>query len=151
MEFSRQTRRLRSINLTPLIDVMFFLIVFFMVSTSFVMSESMELILPSDNTSDTPASTIDSDILHITVNVKGEIEVGDKTININQFDQLIRKIIEQNKDRKIVLSSTPGVSVQQLVNALDVIYVNGGKNVQVDHYYMGEHPDIGNDVKMEQP
>lgn len=148
MEFTRHSRRLRSVNLTPLIDVMFFLIIFFMVSTSFVMSESMELILPSDGTEDASA-TDESDVLRVAVNLDGQIEVRDRVIGINQFDQLIRRVLKQNKDQKIVLSSTPGVSVQQLVNALDVVYVNGGKNVQVDHYYLGDTPDIGGDVQLE--
>src|SRR5262245_56968075 len=48
MNFERTTRRKPlSPNLTPLIDVLFILIIFFMLTTSFMRIESLELILPS--------------------------------------------------------------------------------------------------------
>lgn len=47
MEFERTSRRKVNLPLIPLIDVIFILIVFFMLTTSFMRIESLELLLPS--------------------------------------------------------------------------------------------------------
>ena len=47
MDFERTSRRKLNLPLTPLIDVVFILIIFFMLTTSFMRIESLELLLPS--------------------------------------------------------------------------------------------------------
>lgn len=144
MQFERQARRARHINLTPLIDVVFLLIVFFMMSTSFVMSESIELLLPSSGASD----VVLEDVAELHVRTDGSVRYNDQRYDANALDRLIRRMLRDNPEQKILLLSTPGVKVQELVTVMDLIYVNGGRNVQIDHLYKGRRPDIGHDVKL---
>lgn len=144
MQFERQSRRASQINLTPLIDVVFLLIVFFMLSTSFVMSESMELLLPSSHAK----SVTTDEVMEMRVKPDGTVLMQDRVFDMNALDREIRDVLKTHPDQKILLLSTDGVKVQELVTVMDLIYVNGGRNVQIDHHYNGKGPNLGHDVQL---
>ncbi len=128
MQFARRTRKSHSISLTPLIDVMFCLVLFFMVSTSFVLSESLELSLPSGK----PAAEAPSDVMQLLVRQDGTIVSGKASYSITQLDTVLMNTLGENPDQKILLLSGQDVTVQQLVSVMDLVYLNGGRNVQID-------------------
>lgn len=146
MEFDRQIRRGHHVDLTPLTDVMFILIIFFMITTSFVLSESIELKLPSDAASGADAS---ANVLAVTVNQTGEVEVSGNRYSRVDFKEIMRRIIARNPDQAIRLSAVSGASVQQLISVLDLIYLQGGKHVQIDQMFAGATSNIGGDVMMD--
>lgn len=128
MQFERRQRRARAVNLTPLIDVVFLLIVFFMLSTSFVMSESLELSLPSGK-----AASVDSkEVMQMLVRQDGTILHDNQGYTLEELDVLLMSMLGSNPDQKILLLSGRDVNVQQLVSVMDLVYLNGGRNVQID-------------------
>lgn len=146
MDFDRQTRRARQIDLTPLIDVVFLLVVFFMLSTSFVLSEAIELTLPS---SDGAEGTIDSNTIALTVQQDGSIAAGKQIYDANMLDRVVRELLKRDASQSFMLLAAPGATVQQMITAMDILYVNGAKNVQMDHLYEGDSPDFGDEVQIE--
>lgn len=128
MEFERDSRRARELNLTPLVDIILMLVIFFMLSTSFIVSESMELSLPSGNVQ--PANL--PDILRIRITPSGNVVVNEQEMARDGLNQLLVSQLAVKPETKIALFTTPGVSVQQLVSILDEVYLTGGTNVQVD-------------------
>ncbi len=131
MEFERRERFVRHIDLTALVDVVFHLMVFFMLTTTFVVSESMELALPSSATA--PASTISTPSLtRIVVAQGGRITIGGTEVSADQLQTILITTLGEKPDARIVILSTPGVLVQELVSVLDMVYFAGGRNVQVD-------------------
>lgn len=145
MEIERERRAARTVNLTPLIDVVFLLIVFFMLSTSFVMSESLELSLPSRGGAK-KAVQGDNRVMNLVVKQDGGINVSGKEYDITMLDTVLQKVIEKNPDQRMMILSTDNVSVQQLVAVMDMIYLIGGKQVQIDHY---GREGAGFDVQLE--
>ncbi len=128
MEFQRDTRRTRELNLTPLVDIILMLVIFFMLSTSFVVSESMELSLPEAKAA--PVNL--PDILRIRINPAGTVVVNDQEMDRTGLNGLLVTQLANKPNSKIAIFTTPGVSVQQLVSILDEVYLTGGTNVQVD-------------------
>ncbi len=143
MDFDRHIRRSHHPDLTALTDVMFILIIFFMITTSFVLSESLEVKLPSDISSN-PAPA--KHMLAVTVNVAGQVEVSGNLYSSADFKEIMRRIIARNPNQAIALSAAAGASVQQLISVLDIIYLQGGKNVQIDQMFAGAASNIGGDV-----
>jgi biopolymer transport protein ExbD len=129
MDFQRTSRRVHEINLTALIDIVFHLMVFVMLTTSFVVAESMELSLPSGKSSSAPASL---NIMRIKILSDNTMQVDNQPMNAEQMNAALSARIASDADVKIAVLSTPGVSVQQLVTVLDAVYLTGGRNVQVD-------------------
>jgi len=129
MDFQRTSRRVQELNLTALIDIVFHLLVFVMLTTSFVVAESMELSLPSGKSS---ASVAAGSVLRIQIASDGSVLVDNQPMNMEQMNEALGARIASNADIKIAVLSTAGVSVQQLIAVLDAVYLTGGRNVQVD-------------------
>ena len=73
LDFDRRQRLVKEINLTALIDIVFHLMVFVMVTTTFVVSESMELSLPSGKSPAMASSPLN--ILRIEIISDGSVRV----------------------------------------------------------------------------
>ena len=129
MEFERTGRRAREIDLTPLIDIVFQLVIFFMVTTSFTVSESMELSLPSENSAHTSTQ---EQFMRIAIARGGAVTVDDTPLSIDALDTLLVDRLGNAPDTSVVVLTTPGVSVQEMVRVIDKVYLNGGRNLQVD-------------------
>lgn len=130
IDFERRRRLVSEMNLTALIDIVFHLMVFVMLTTSFVVAESMELSLPSGKA---PASTAAAlNILRIEIVSDGSVRVNNQPMTMPQMNSVLADRVGDNPDTKIAILTTPGVSVQQLVAVMDAVYFTGGRNVQVD-------------------
>lgn len=128
MEFERSRKRVAEINLTALIDIVFHLMVFVMLTTSFVVAESMELSLPGARAK--PAA--DSKALQIQINSDGTAMLGDRVLRLNELNVPLGRSLGTAPETPVAIFTTPGVSVQQLVAVMDVVYLVGGRNVQVN-------------------
>ena len=146
MEFDRTRRAKRQVNLTPLIDVVFLLIVFFMLSTSFVMSESLELVLPSVAQREEAKSKPKEDVMRLLVQPDGAVVYNDEYFSLNEMDTMLNIVLSQHPEQGILILSTDGTNVQQIIAVMDMINLAGGKRVRIDHFGKS---DIGYDVKMD--
>lgn len=129
MDFDRTPRRVHELNLTALIDIVFHLMVFVMLTTSFVVAESMELSLPSGKSS---APVVAGSVFRIQMVGDGSVLVNDQPMSMEQMNAALGAKVAADSDAKIAVLSTAGVSVQQLIAVMDAVYLVGGRNVQVD-------------------
>lgn len=128
MDFIRESRRARELNLTPLVDIILMLVIFFMISTSFVASESMELSLPSGKGD----ASVPAGVTRILIDPTGSLRVNDRVMDGNTLNAYLAQLLARDVEAPIAIFTTPGVSVQQLVSVMDMVYLTGGRNVQVD-------------------
>lgn len=128
MHIQRQPRKTLHMNLTSLVDIIFMLVIFFMMTTSFTASESLELSLPSKDASVTSGK----DIMRIRIMATGHVTINDIYVDAPTLNDELVETIARDPDVKIAILSTSGVSVQQLVSLMDLVYLSGGRNVQVD-------------------
>lgn len=120
MKFKRQTGKEVAVDLTPLIDVVFLLLIFFMVSTTFTKESHLEITLPES--SGEPAKTTATEI-EVVVNAKGEYVVNDRPLVNNQEDTL-RKAIEQlsksNNKLPFIITADAKTAHEHVVRVMDV-------------------------------
>lgn len=129
MEFERNKKPVEEINLTALIDIVFHLMVFVMLTTSFVVSESMELSLPSGKAGGEPASI---KAMRIVLEPEGAVELDGQPLETDALNGTLVERLGSDPETKIAIFTTPEVTVQQLVRVMDMVYLAGGHNVQVD-------------------
>ncbi len=128
MDFIRTPRRrMRALNLTPLIDVLFILIIFFMLTTSYMRIESMELILPSAGGS----AAQKQEVVRLFVHKGGDIALGSRKLAPEELSETLLRMFGKNPDIRIMLLTADGVSMQQLVSVMDRVYLAGGKSLFV--------------------
>lgn len=111
------------VNLTPLIDVVFLLLIFFMVSTTFDRHAKLKVSLPE---AATKATQQQNDPLVLSIDAKGNYFLNERQIVNQQLDTLKQAILktlnEKNlniKDVSLVLRADANTPHQSVVRAMD--------------------------------
>lgn len=121
MKFQRQNREEVSVNLTPLIDVVFLLLIFFMVSTTFTKESHLEIDLPEasqeSSSQDLPKA------IEILIDEEGQYSVnGLPLVNTQEktLRQAILKLIVDDKKPPLIITADAKTPHQFVVAAMDV-------------------------------
>ena len=121
MKFSRRGRHEATVELTPLIDVVFLLLIFFMVSTTFIRETQLKINLPE---AAGELQEIEEDIIEITVDRLGDYAVNDRLLVNNEMRTLIRALEEVIAERtgttsRLVITADANATHQAVVRAMD--------------------------------
>jgi len=129
MRFRRRLATQSTPNLIPMIDVVFQLVVFFMVSTTFIITPGISLVLPSSQTAESVAMSK----LVITVVARDEIYYNKEQHTLSSLDSRLQEITEAEKEqiKTVVLEGDRTISYSLLVEILDVLRINGFKGVNL--------------------
>lgn len=127
MEFERSSRKVMTLPLTPLIDVMFILIIFFMLTSSFMKVESLELNLPSVS----PKPTEKSEVMHLFIQADGNMLLGKRKLDQAELNESLSRMFKKDPNTKVMLLTADGVTMQQLVNVMDNFHLAGGRSLFV--------------------
>jgi len=98
MKFKRQPREELELNLTPLIDVVFLLLIFFMVSTTFQKESEISLQLPKASESSEETTT---ESIEVVINAAGRFYVNDQELVKSDAESVqiaLHKLTEGNRD-----------------------------------------------------
>jgi len=107
------------VNITPLIDVVFLLLIFFMVSTTFERESEIEIVLPQSTADVAPA---DEFVMQITIDRDGTYFVnGQRVINtqLETLKQAMQKVAGDRKDPPIILSADAQTPHQSVITVMD--------------------------------
>lgn len=128
MDFERSRRRtISSLPLVPMIDIMFILIIFFMLTSSFMRIESLELLLPSSSSK----AAAKGDVMHLYIRPNGDMILGQRSLNQDELSESLSRMFSKDPGTRIMLLTAEGVTMQQLVNIMDKVYAAGGRSLFV--------------------
>lgn len=130
VEFNRTRKEIRHLPLTSLIDVVFILIIFFMLTTSFMHYESMELLLPSAGGAKTQ-DPADKETARVVIYNDGSISFGARKVDERDLNRTLSSMLTENPNRRVVVFSDDEVSMQKLVSVMDIVTSAGGKSLYV--------------------
>ncbi|RPG50706.1 MAG: biopolymer transporter ExbD [Gammaproteobacteria bacterium TMED1] len=119
MRFPRRNRDTLEINLTPLIDVVFLLLIFFMVSTTFSKETQLVIDLPESSIEET---SLEEEVVDISISKRGSIAVNQRLILDADLDSLIAAITKVSGTKNtvpIVISADAETPHQSVVMAMD--------------------------------
>jgi biopolymer transport protein ExbD len=120
MKFRRQSRDLEPMNLISLIDVMFFLLIFFMLSSTFTKETHLGVELPEANGE--PSTDLKQQI-EIVIGEQGSFSINGQSLVNNEPDTLraaILKTSEGKTDMPLLLTADAKTPHQFVVTAMDV-------------------------------
>ena len=120
---------LQDVELIPLIDVVFQLVVFFMVATTFILTPGISLVLPGSETSEPVVMTK----LIVTVISRDEIYLNKERYDITNFERRLATLTEEEKEeiKTVVIEGDETVSYTLMVNVLDALRKSGFKGVNL--------------------
>ncbi len=120
MKFRRQSRELEPMNLISLIDVMFFLLIFFMLSSTFTKETHLGVELPE--ATGTP-SVDEKQKVEIVIGEQGSFSINGQSLVNNEVETLksaILKVSEGKTDLPLLLTADAKTPHQYVVTAMDV-------------------------------
>ena len=119
MKFHRPPTEELELNLTPLIDVVFLLLIFFMVSTTFQKESEISLQLPK--ATDTEPQATDERI-EIIINAAGRYFIDDQEViksDVASLQNALYKVSDGQRDIPITIRADAQVPHQAVVTAMD--------------------------------
>jgi biopolymer transport protein ExbD len=138
--FEKKRSKVRELPLVAMIDVVFILIFFFMLTTSFMRVESMEVKLPSAKGGAAAASKT---IARIVLYDDGSITYGDRTTDKIGLTETLKATLAANAEQQMIVYVDEGVLLSQLVEVMDLISMLGGKSVYVRPLPKSVTPTVG--------
>ncbi len=121
MNFSRAETDRLEVNLTPLIDVVFLLLIFFMVTTTFNQQAELRVDLPEASTEE---QSLDVIPIEITIDPTGMYFVNGTNLVNNEAKTLmqsLQKIVSDDKDRGVIIRADAATPHQAVITAMDTV------------------------------
>jgi biopolymer transport protein ExbD len=119
------------IQMSPLIDVIFLLLLFYAVTTTFVSDERLKLKLPEAKTAEDAGISRDERPPEVKVATDGTIWIDDRIVPESQLEDRIRELVERAPDDGIILKGDKGADYGVVVHVLDVARSVGAKGIQM--------------------
>lgn len=137
MQFKRQVKAEESVNLTPLIDVVFLLLIFFMVSTTFTKETHLNIDLPE---AVGEGAAVSSDNIEVSVDAQGNYSVNGQQLVNKQVPTLRDAILEiagGETNTPFIITADADAAYQAVVSVMDLAGQLGFVNLSLTT----RHPD----------
>ena len=128
MRLRERHKRDYSVDITPLVDVVFLMLIFFMVSTSFKVASSIKLELPASHSHE---QTTDVKEVVISVSASGQFYVQDKPVSDSALRERILDVTKGDPNMRAVLRADADSRHGRVVFVLDVLQQLGMGKVAI--------------------
>ncbi|ROO28108.1 ExbD/TolR family protein [Salinisphaera japonica] len=116
-----------TIDMTPMLDVVFILLIFFIVTTSFVKETGVDVTRPSAETAEPKKQ---ANIL-IGIRENDEVWIDKQQVQPNAIRANVERLLAENPDSSVVVVADEGARTGVLVKALDQARLAGADNVSI--------------------
>ncbi|MCK6508742.1 MotA/TolQ/ExbB proton channel family protein [Myxococcota bacterium] len=124
---NRRSSTSPAIDISPLIDMVFILLIFFMVSTTFVKDMQIALSRPAQNS----ASTASIKAIRVLLDAKGGISMEGNTVQAWMLQSRLRALRKEQADRPVLVITHRLVRTERLIEIVDQCRLAGVKDVGV--------------------
>lgn len=129
MNFKRAKTIKTGLDITPLIDVVFILLLFFMLTSNFIVENGLELNLPKSTTADEQTQNTQNNLV-IFIDQSQHIFVGENQYNFSELNRLLLKKETAGDLALVTLKADEKVPVGFMIQVMDVVRkINGEKMV----------------------
>ena len=137
MKFARPTVSQAAINIAPLVDVVFLLVIFFAVSTTFLESAGLKLELPSS----TSSSKRETKTLMVSLDDQGQLEFDGEIMDSDQLRLRLAEALNETDDKNVVLRADRHAEHGSVVQVIDLIRDCGAEGMTLDAKNSGQVGD----------
>ncbi len=125
MQFKTRTRRKVLINITSLIDVLFLLLIFLMVSSTFLEQPGIKLELPQAES----AALVEQKEYILFVDKESKIFLNKIEVTLADLEARLKQVLPQMKEGSLILKADQDVSHGFVVKIMDVAKKSGVKKL----------------------
>ena len=137
MKFAVTRRADPLVDVTPMIDVVFQLVLFFMVSTTFIDSPGIQVELPKSSADVVVTEQKDASVW---MTLEGKIYLRDRLVSMETLPQSFRAIAEEDPNTLIKIQADVGVTHGAVVQLMDVARAAGLNRLAIATDTSGAQP-----------
>ena len=129
MEFNipRRKRKEMGIEMGPLMDIVFILLIFFVVSSSFTRETGVDVTKPQAQS----ASQLEKENILIAITREGSIHIHERQVDMASLQDILKQILAKTPDREVVVIADKGAGTGTLVQVIDACNLWGVKKVSI--------------------
>jgi len=127
MRFRERTDTQQNVDISPLIDMVFILLIFFMVSTTFVKDMKLDLNRPSAST----ATTASTKAVRLYIDNSGATYLDGQPIQIWVIQSRLRELLSAGSEQSVLVVTDGNVPAERLVEVVDQARRSGATDVGV--------------------
>jgi biopolymer transport protein ExbD len=123
----RRKRDESEINITPMLDVVFIMLIFFIVTTSFVKEWGIDVTRPSDN------ATVKSEAENIVIEITAQntIMVNKRPVDLGGVRPNVERLRAENPEASVIVATAVGSRTGLLVSVIDQARQAGAEDVSI--------------------
>ena len=127
MKFIKSRHEPEDLNISPLIDMVFILLIFFAVSTTFVKDMKLDLERPSAQTSVTASNKS----IRVYIDRQGDIFLNEKSVKPWMLQSMIRDSLAISSTQTVLVIADRLTSAERLIEVVDQCKLGGAREVGV--------------------
>ncbi len=127
MRYRESKETVQDLNISPLIDMVFILLIFFMVSTTFVKDMKLDLDRPSASS----ATTASTKAIRLYIDNAGEVYMDGESIRVWVIQSRLRDLLKTKTQKSVLVVTDENVPSGKLVEVVDQARLAGATDVGV--------------------
>ena len=129
MEFNLPRRKQKDmgIEMGPLMDIVFILLIFFVVTSSFTRETGVDVTKPQAQT----ASQLEKENLLIAITREGTIHMNERQVDLASLQDILKQSLAKTPDREAVVIAGKEAETGVLVQVIDMCNLAGVKKVSI--------------------
>ena len=126
-KLKRLTEEEQEVDISPLIDVVFILLIFFMVSTTFIKDAKLDIQRPSAQS----AEPADSKSLRVSIDKKGMVYIQDTQIRLWMLQGRVREELLSVEEPVVLIIADRQTPTERLIEVVDQCRLAGAEDIGV--------------------
>jgi biopolymer transport protein ExbD len=115
------------LDMTPMLDVVFIMLIFFIVTTSFVKEAGVSVNSPTAQTSESQTQAN----IFIAITADGEVWIDKRKVDVLTVRSIVSRLHAQNPEGSVVIQADKKASAEQLMKVMDQARLAGISNIAI--------------------
>ncbi|GMR21115.1 MAG: biopolymer transporter ExbD [Gammaproteobacteria bacterium] len=125
MDFEGRARIHSHLDIAPLIDIVFLLLVFFMLTSTFLTPEAIDLQLPESDS----AEAAEPAPITVALDSEGRLTLNDESLPLDRLRAVIEPLLKGDAGQTVTIKSDARTEVQLLIKVMDEVRAAGGSSI----------------------
>ena len=127
IDFSDGANEEVQVDLTPMLDVVFILLIFFIVSTSFVKESGLEVSRPSAKS----ASTQQNAHILVAISSNNDVWIQNRNVDLRAVRANVERLKAESPDGGVVIQADKGSDTNTLIEVMDQVKLAGIDDISI--------------------
>ncbi len=111
-------------NMSSMTDIVFLLLIFFMLTSTLVSPNALKLLLPSSK-----AKTLEKQTISVSITKDIDFFINENKVIENNIESQLKLLLNKDPEAAIILHSDKSVAIEHVVKIMDIAYRNKYKIV----------------------